>query len=68
MMGATGAGNSGIIHLDGKVRWLTGMGRVLRDPDGHPLKMICVNYDINERRLAEESLLNNKNLLAEAQK
>jgi len=57
-----------IMHPDGKVRWLTGMGRVFRDPDGHPLKMIGVHYDINERKLAEESLLNTKNLLVEAQK
>ncbi|MFP5223901.1 MAG: PAS domain S-box protein [Acidobacteriota bacterium] len=45
-----------IILPDGRVRWLAGVGRLLRDPDGQPRRMIGVNYDITERKLAEEDL------------
>ena len=41
---------------DGQERWLAAAGRVIRDAAGQPLKMIGVNYDISERKRAEEAL------------
>ncbi len=45
-----------IVRPDGEVRWLAGSGRVFRDSDGRPLRMIGVNYDITERKHAEAAL------------
>jgi PAS domain S-box-containing protein len=44
-----------IIRSDGKVLWLSSKGRVIRSPDGQPERMIGVNIDITERKLAEDS-------------
>ena len=45
-----------IIRADGQERWLAAVGRVLRDAQGQSLRMIGVNYDITERKLAEAEL------------
>jgi PAS domain S-box-containing protein len=45
-----------IIRSDGQIRWLLGRARVNRGPDGRPSHLIGVNYDITERKLAEERL------------
>ena len=49
--------------MDFRIRWPTGVvrvikasGQVIRDPDGTPLRMTGVNYDITDRKLAEEAL------------
>lgn len=41
---------------DGSVRWLVGVGRLLRDPDGSPRAMFGVNYDITREKQAEAEL------------
>jgi PAS domain S-box-containing protein len=41
-----------IVRADGEVRWLAGVGRLFRGPDGRPGKMIGVNYDVTERKQA----------------
>lgn len=38
---------------DGELRWLTGRGEAERDRDGRIVRMVGVNVDITERRLAE---------------
>lgn len=45
-----------IVRPDGEVRWLAGRGRVSRAGDGEPSKMHGVNYDITDRRRAEDNL------------
>lgn len=45
-------------------RWLAGLGRILRDSDGTPLRMIGAAVDITERRRAEEALRNAEKLAA----
>ncbi|MGJ3263012.1 MAG: PAS domain S-box protein [Salinarimonas sp.] len=45
-----------IPHPDGRVLWLAGRGEVIRGPEGRPLRMIGVNYDITERREARAAL------------
>jgi formate hydrogenlyase transcriptional activator len=51
-----------IVHRDGRVLWLSSKGGLIRSPDGRPERMLGVNIDITERKLAEESL---KSALAE---
>jgi PAS domain S-box-containing protein len=45
-----------IVRPGGEVRWLAGKGKVIRDHGGEPTRMIGVNFDITERRRAEEIL------------
>jgi PAS domain S-box-containing protein len=44
------------IRNDGQVRWMEAKGRILRDPNGKPSRMIGTNVDITERTHAEEAL------------
>jgi PAS domain S-box-containing protein len=43
-----------IVLPNGTVRWLAGSGRVERDAAGQPMRMLGVNWDITERKEAEE--------------
>ena len=43
-----------IVHPDGAIRWIAGKGTLLRDDQGNPLRMVGVNYDITERKEAQE--------------
>ena len=42
---------------DGKVRWIFGRGRVIRDHDGSVLRYAGVDIDITERKSVEEAAL-----------
>jgi PAS domain S-box-containing protein len=42
-----------VILSDGQIRWLAAKGRVLKDEEGRPVRMIGVNFDVTERKLAE---------------
>jgi PAS domain S-box-containing protein len=43
-----------IIHPTRGVRWLAGVGTLLRAPDGTPARFSGINLDITDRKLAEE--------------
>jgi len=45
-----------VLWPDGSVHWLKAVGQVFRDETGKPLRMVGVNFDITERKLAEEQL------------
>ena len=45
-----------IILPDDDIRWIQGRGRVIRDSEGRPLRMIGVNFDVTEQRRTEEAL------------
>jgi PAS domain S-box-containing protein len=45
-----------IVRPDGSIHWLKANGEVFRDGLGRPLRMVGVNYDITERKQAEEAL------------
>jgi PAS domain S-box-containing protein len=45
-----------VYRPDGSVRWVVGVGRLVRDPDGSPRTMYGVNYDITEQKTAESEL------------
>jgi PAS domain S-box-containing protein len=49
-----------VVQPDGKVRWLAGSGRVLRNKEGKATRLIGVNFDITERKQRE---LNSRFLL-----
>jgi PAS domain S-box-containing protein len=44
------------LSADGSVRWVAGRGEIQRGPDGTPLRMRGVTFDVGERRSAEEAL------------
>ncbi len=44
------------VRPDGAVRWMATQGRVIRDLQGRPVRIIGTNTDITQRRLGEESL------------
>jgi PAS domain S-box-containing protein len=45
-----------VVWPDGSVHWIAGRGRVLRDESGEPSRMLGVNMDITDRKLAEQAL------------
>jgi PAS domain S-box-containing protein len=45
-----------ITWRDGSIRWLQGLGRVLTDDSGQPMRMVGVCMDVTDRKQAEESL------------
>ena len=50
---------------DGRIRWLSESGRVLRDAEGRPARMVGITVDITERKQTEESLRQHESLLEE---
>jgi PAS domain S-box-containing protein len=52
-----------IVRGDGRVLWLASKGRLIRSADGRPERMLGANIDITERKLAEEALLMQRELL-----
>lgn len=43
-----------VVHPDGKVRWITAMGRIELDSEGKPLRGTGISIDVTERRNLEE--------------
>jgi PAS domain S-box-containing protein len=54
------------LRADGEVRWMEGRGRIFRDPNGKPLRMIGTNTDITERKRAQEALRRSEEKFAKA--
>jgi PAS domain S-box-containing protein len=44
-----------IVTVDGKTRWLAARGRIHRDESGRVVRISGVNYDITDRKKAEET-------------
>jgi len=45
-----------VVWPDGSVHWIAGRGQVVMDESGEPSRMLGVNMDITERKLAEQEL------------
>ena len=54
-----------IIRPDGSLRHLYGSARTSRDAQGRPLRMVGVNYDVTELKLAEQELQRHRDHLEE---
>jgi PAS domain S-box-containing protein len=46
-----------VVWADGRVHWIAGRWQVFMDASGEPSKMIGVNIDVTERKLADEARL-----------
>jgi PAS domain S-box-containing protein len=46
-----------VIWPDGSVHWIAGRWQVLMDQNGEPSRMVGVNLDVTERKIAEQALL-----------
>lgn len=53
-----------VVHSDGAVKWLCGVGHAIYNQEGKALQMFGINYDITGRKQAEE-VLNERNALLE---
>jgi signal transduction histidine kinase len=54
-----------VVHqATNEVRWVVASGRVLRDSEGDPLRMLGTALDVTDRRRAEETLRNSEKLAA----
>ncbi len=53
-----------VLHADGTVRWVLGMGELECDATGRPLRMLGVVSDDSERRVIEERLRHSQRLEA----
>ena len=47
----------------GEVRWIHGSGVTVPKDDHHPPRLVGINYDITERKFAEQALIEEKSLL-----
>lgn len=45
-----------IYHRDGSIRWIHSRGKILRDAHGRPVKWAGIDWDITNRKKAEEEL------------
>jgi two-component system sensor histidine kinase/response regulator len=52
-----------IVRTDGTIRWTWSKGKVIRNNDGNPIRMIGITHDITEQKIAEERLSFERDLL-----
>ncbi|MDD0840795.1 PAS domain S-box protein [Curvibacter sp. HBC61] len=45
-----------IVRPDGEVRWILNAGRIFRDAEGRPVRVVGVNIDIHDQKLLEQRL------------
>ncbi|MGE5734995.1 MAG: PAS domain S-box protein [Acidobacteriota bacterium] len=55
------------VWADGSVHWIAGRWQVFRDESGEPSRVVGVNIDVTERKLAEQALANMTRKLIDAQ-
>jgi PAS domain S-box-containing protein len=55
-----------VVYPDGSIHFIKGCGVVVRDADGTPQRMIGVNFDISDRKNAEEEIQRKNQELARA--
>jgi PAS domain S-box-containing protein len=53
-----------VVWPDGSIHFLKAYGRIVRDAEGNPQRMTGINFDITERKLAEEALRREQALLS----
>ena len=61
--GQSAQGEWRVVWTDGSVHWIAGRWQVFMDESGEPSRMIGINADVTERKLAEEALRENEQRL-----
>jgi PAS domain S-box-containing protein len=61
------AGEWRVVWPDGSVHWIAGRWQVFMNESGEPLRMVGVNMDVTERKLAEEAVAGMSRKLIKAQ-
>jgi PAS domain S-box-containing protein len=61
------AGEWRVVWPDGSVHWIAGRWQVFMNEFGEPLRMVGVNMDVTERKLADEAVAGMSRKLIEAQ-
>ena len=56
-----------VVWPDGSVHWIVGRWQVFMNESGEPLRMVGVNMDVTDRRLAEEAVAAMREKLIKAQ-
>ncbi|MBD2165150.1 PAS domain S-box protein [Calothrix membranacea FACHB-236] len=51
-----------VVHPDGSIRYIKAYALIKRNQQGEAIRMVGVNYDITERKLAELELIRNRDL------
>lgn len=51
-----------VVHPDGSIRYIKAYALIKRNQQGEALRMVGVNYDMTERKLAELELIRNRDL------
>ena len=57
-----------VVWPDGSIHWLAANGRMFKDTEGRPYRMVGFTRDITPRKVAEEELRRSQGYLAEAQR
>ncbi|HEY1723208.1 MAG TPA: PAS domain-containing protein, partial [Magnetospirillaceae bacterium] len=57
-----------ILRPDGSIRWIARHAQVIRDSNGAPRTLLATNYDITERKRADEDLRRSREHLARVQR
>lgn len=52
-----------IVHPNNSIRYLKGLGLVVRNSSNNPIRITGINYDITENKKAEETLMDSKSKL-----
>jgi PAS domain S-box-containing protein len=52
-----------IVWPDGSIHWIKANGQVIRDANGKALRMVGTNYDITQRKEAEEALRESEEIM-----
>lgn len=53
-----------VVHPDGTIHWIEARGKVSYDAEGRPVRMVGVNLDITEHKLAEAAMEHSNQRLA----
>jgi PAS domain S-box-containing protein len=61
------AGEWRVVWPDGSVHWIVGRWQVFMNESGEPLRMVGVNMDVTDRKLAEEAVAGMSGKLIKAQ-
>jgi len=63
-----GEGEWRVVWPDGSVHWISGRWKIFKDDEGRPLRAVGVDFDITDRKRAEEALQKSEAELREAQR